>query len=69
MPYQRGEISPNKVIKIRSDIIREEASLRKKLYDDVYFKKNKRDHSPTLLPAKLNRIQSNNYGSQSRVKT
>lgn len=33
MPSHKVEVSPNRIIRMRSDIIREETGLRKKLYD------------------------------------
>lgn len=30
---------PNRIIRMKSEIVREEAFLRKKLYDQIYFKK------------------------------
>lgn len=59
MPNQKIEISPSKITRMRSDIIREQASLRKKLYDEIYFKKNKRDNSPTLISKSFKRDTEN----------
>ncbi len=42
-------MSPFRIMKVKSDIIREEAYLRKKQYDSIYFKKHKRDQKPTLV--------------------
>lgn len=53
---------------MRSDIMREETILRKKLYDDIYYKKSKRDHSPTLISV-FKKENSPKHQNRSRAHT
>lgn len=54
---------------MKSEIVREEAFLRKKLYDEIYFKKIKRDHSPTLISVSSKKHAVSRYESKKQLKT
>lgn len=47
---QNSEPFVNRISKIRSEIIREEAHLRKKNYDDIFFKKKEKKYKLQLSP-------------------
>lgn len=52
---------PNRIIRMKSEIVREEAFLRKKLYDEIYFKKAERNHSPILISASNKKQPTSRY--------